>query len=324
MPVTFKPVETFGHVLKGTKSPFGERGERERHDCFSSPPAAPLLFKSSLSEMTENGSLQILPSLRRKAKCDGPTSICLRPEVRSDRKAEEEPEVKEEEEEEWWEEDEGPGAAAAAGDDPGGAREEAAAAAAAAAAVAAAVRSLLQLLVAACSLLSLSATARSFSNSCSCAPGSGCTTNCSCCSCCSCLASLAPLGPPPPPPPPPEGARGVPPAAPEAPPCGVGGALIGRRGRGGGRGMVDEVDRSRSRSVRRWRRSMLWWRWMKKNSERSPRTFGQRSFGRDSSSSVLGKNFSSKDDDDVDFAVFSLFSSCWANSGRCDRSWARY
>ena len=37
----------------------------------------PFLLKSSLSEMTENGSLQIRPSANKKAKCEGPTSICL-------------------------------------------------------------------------------------------------------------------------------------------------------------------------------------------------------------------------------------------------------
>ena len=40
------------------------------------PPALWLvLFKSSRSEMTENGSRQRRPSLSKKAKCEGPTSI---------------------------------------------------------------------------------------------------------------------------------------------------------------------------------------------------------------------------------------------------------
>ena len=48
------------------------------------PPPPPLpvllwlvLFKSNLSEMTENGNRHRRPSLRRNAKCEGPTSICV-------------------------------------------------------------------------------------------------------------------------------------------------------------------------------------------------------------------------------------------------------
>lgn len=42
---------------------------------FPTPPPVAFLERSSLSEMTEKGSLQMRPSLRRKTKWDGPTSI---------------------------------------------------------------------------------------------------------------------------------------------------------------------------------------------------------------------------------------------------------
>ncbi len=66
----------------GPEAAAAPEDEDARPDDPEEPPA-PLLLRSSRSEMTENGSLQMRPSARRKAKWEGPTSICLRPEPRS-------------------------------------------------------------------------------------------------------------------------------------------------------------------------------------------------------------------------------------------------
>ena len=112
--------------------------EPDPPDCAMPSIEFEVRFRSSLSEMTENGSLQTRPSSKRNAKWDGPTSIC---DTRTLADPKEPPA--------WLFE---PEPEAAETDGSAGSPKF--------------------------PLRSLSPTSRSFSPSCSADPGSGCTTNC--------------------------------------------------------------------------------------------------------------------------------------------------